>query len=1108
MVNRFERARTETNKSNVQQRYVALLGSAPDPASLNGYVGQLNNGTSSIDKITQQIVNSVDVQDEYNGLTAQQAVNKIYSNAFGASPTPADLTTLAGEWAANPASVVTQIVNSPNPSLQRILGNKVSVANVVTESVGTELVFTDNNDILRGTTGDDIIIGDANSVQATDRIIGGSGTDTFQYYNASNVLPRLQGVEKVELINFKVGTIDFSANPSLSGLKEVTLKNNPQFLGTILDRDSEIPNIRGLRNIRLGIDNVSNTSIRANFGNGSDGNISLVDAQLTNTLPLGNFNFSHDALTIEGSRVNTVNISLKSEFPATNSPANNTIETLVLNTPLLSTININGDSTPNGDAGLTVTDDIDLLGRNVTINASGTRGNLTFTLDSGAVDYTGGSGIDDIGLSNPTGNSTFRGGAGNDTLTVDIKDGRGNHTLSGDAGNDTLTVNGNGNHTLSGGDGGDTLTVDGNGNHTLSGDAGNDTLTVDGTGNHTLRGGEGDDSITLGGIAFNNLDTNDIIDGGLGQDKLALSGSNTLGQDITLVTGGRNVDNINAAQGIEILRLEPTNKVSTVDAAVIPGINIYEFDVNGGGTVNFRNGNDDQLTLDGVDRFLNPAALNLSGTAQKLQLNLRNINTLNLTSNRGGTTSDGSNDITKLVTWEVTNPITSGLRINILGTGDDRGLSIGEFNLSQTISTTGITFDATNFGSRLTASGTTLNDSFIFDASQFFGNQGFFTGRDGDDTLKLQDGSINATGAANIGFINNNATSIEVLHLVGLNSVQLDARQDNINRFVLETPEATIFGASAQEEFTLTNVATLKVEGDQTNRDQTVRLTLTNANPTLNLQALQGSANTIGTHTIEPIQATGNLGLIISGNNNLTVNTPVLTRVNLTDPEPGVVIDGGTLTGNLQATGTAGLDTLNGGAGNDTLNGGAGDDTLNGGAGRDTLTGGAGNDTLNGGDGNDTLNGGANSDTLTGGAGVNTFVYTSNAHSTAEILSGSNLSFDKITDFKVGTSGDRLQFQGLPYNQAINLQDTVDRFGDVIAFNRNLIDRLELVLENQPNQLGYFRLFQLPDAQYYNYVYGRVSNLGDPLGQTTNDFLIRVNGNADSTLTADNFIFA
>ncbi|MFB2818231.1 hypothetical protein [Umezakia ovalisporum] len=1095
MVNRFERARTETNKSNVQQRYVALLGSAPDPASLNGYVGQLNNGTSSIDNITQQIVNSVDVQDEYNGLTAQQAVNKIYSNAFGASPTPADLTTLAGEWAANPASVVTQIVNSPNPSLQRILGNKVSVANVVTESVGTELVFTDNNDILRGTTGDDIIIGGANSVQATDRIIGGSGTDTFQYYNASNVLPRLQGVEKVELINFKVGTIDFSANPSLSGLKEVTLKNNPQFLGTILDRDSEIPNIRGLRNIRLAIDNVSNTSIRANFGNGSDGNISLVDAQLTNTLPLGNFNFSHDALTIEGSRVNTVNISLKSEFPATNSPANNTIETLVLNTPLLSTININGDSTPNGDAGLTVTDDIDLLDRNVTINASGTRGNLTFTLDSGAVDYTGGSGIDDIGLSNPTGNSTFRGGAGNDTLTV----------------------NGNGNHTLSGGDDDDRLTVNGDGNHTLSGDAGNDTLTVNGNGNHTLRGGEGDDSITLGGIAFNNLDTNDIIDGGLGQDKLALSGSNTPGQDITLVTGGRNVDNITAAQGIEILRLEPTNKVSTVDAAVIPGINIYEFDVNGGGTVNFRNGNDDQLTLDGVDRFLNPAALNLSGTAQKLQLNLRNINTLNLTSNRGGTTSDGSNDITKLVTWEVTNPITSGLRINIRGTGDDRGLSIGEFNLSQTISTTGITFDATNFGSRLTASGTTLNDSFIFDASQFFGNQGFFTGRDGDDTLKLQDGSINATGAANIGFINNNATSIEVLHLVGLNSVQLDARLQNINRFVLETPEATIFGASAQEEFTLTNVATLKVEGDQTNRDQTVRLTLTNANPTLNLQALQGSANTIGTHTIEPIQATGNLGLIISGNNNLTVNTPVLTRVNLTDPEPGVVIDGGTLTGNLQATGTAGRDTLNGGAGNDTLNGGAGDDTLNGGAnsdtltggaGNDTLNGGAGNDTLNGGDGNDTLNGGANSDTLTGGAGVNTFVYTSTAHSTAEILSGSNLSFDKITDFNVGTSGDRLQFQGLPYNQAINLQDTVDRFGDVIAFNRNLIDRLELVLEDQPNQLGYFRLFQLPDAQYYNYVYGRVSNLGDPLGQTTNDFLIRVNGNADSTLTADNFIFA
>jgi Ca2+-binding RTX toxin-like protein len=452
------------------------------------------------------------------------------------------------------------------------------------------------------------------------------------------------------------------------------------------------------------------------------------------------------------------------------------------------------------------------------------------------------------------------------------------------------------------------------------------------------------------------------------------------------------------------------------------------------------------------------------------------------------------------------------LTINILGTGQDRALSIGEFTLSNTISTNGITFNAETFRSTLNATGTTLNDRFIFDASEFFAGQGRFTGRNGNDTLELRDNSINATGTANIGFINS-ATGIEVLHLttpdVLGNLVQLDARQ-TINQFVLETPEATILGATAQEQFTLTDrVDTLIVAGDPTTRDQTVRLVLEGNDRILNLQAQQGTAPARGTHTIEPIRATGNLDLNISGNNNLTVQAPVLTRVNSNDPEPRFAINATPLTGNLLATGTAGADRLTGGAGNDTLTGGDGDDTLTGGAGIDTLTGGAGIDTLTG---------GAGADRLTGGAGVNTFIYTATADSTAEKLgsfAGSqDITFDIITDFKPGVSGDRIDVRGLGYTAAISLQPIIERLGEV-AFNREFIDQLNDERNPQDNQLllpentlGYFRVFQQDRVDStarlaYTYVYGRT---GDTT-TTSDDFLIRLDGNLASTLTPANFTF-
>ncbi|QOV22631.1 beta strand repeat-containing protein [Anabaenopsis elenkinii] len=903
MVNRSERARTETNKSIVQERYVALLGSAPDPTSLNGYVGQLNNGTS-IENITQQIVNLVDVQDEYGDLSGQEAVTRIYRNAFDTAPLAADLTRWAGEWATpgNRASVVNQILGSANtnPTLQRVLGNKVSVAKVVTDSVGTNLVFTRDNDILLGTSGNDVFIGDANSVQATDQIIGGSGTDTFQYYNASNVLPRLQGVERVELINADTfNFIDFSATPSLSGLKEVTLKFNPQQSDVV---------IAGLRDIRLGIDNVTNgNDITARFGNGSDGNISLVDSRL-------------NTLRIEGDRVETVNIDVKSEF-------NGGVNTISSLTNLANVRNIN----ITGDAGLRVTDRITLNPTaQTTVNASANSGGVGLTFDNGRVNFTGSSGDDTIGF------------------------------------------------------------------------------------------------------VLANFDTQDRVDGGSGTDKLVLL------RDVFIpfpplpplpplppvvppvVLDNTQLNAVNAAQNIEILRLQlnPVGNLQrrdlnalTVDAQTITAVNRYEFAVD---TVNLSNAAaNDRFTLDGTSR------LNLQGAAQaSVDLTLENVPletvptvgltpTLNLTSDRNNnTTVAGRNVITRLVSD------VDGLRINVNNVvtpvAQSRPLTIGGIQLPGDTAT-GVTINAETFTADFNATGTALNDTFIFDATRFFGRNATLQGGAGTDTLELRQGTapniladLTATGNAqlptNVAVINNRAQGIEILRLNGT-TLTADAGQiTGINRFEFVNTsglrEVTLRGADQNDRITLNSTRTLTLDGAQ----QRVNLTLENI-PTLTLVSDRNG-------NISPSTNANQIDTLQYDNQGLTIN--VVTAIDITTGIPrgadglgnqdrdliiaaptlppnaiqGIRINASVVgqpafTGRLTVTGTALDDVLTGGSGNNTLTGGDGNDILR------VIT--AGDHRLDGGAGDDTIilesaafNDLNNNDSINGGTGRNTLVLRSN----------------------------------------------------------------------------------------------------------------------------------
>jgi Ca2+-binding RTX toxin-like protein len=158
--------------------------------------------------------------------------------------------------------------------------------------------------------------------------------------------------------------------------------------------------------------------------------------------------------------------------------------------------------------------------------------------------------------------------------------------------------------------------------------------------------------------------------------------------------------------------------------------------------------------------------------------------------------------------------------------------------------------------------------------------------------------------------------------------------------------------------------------------------------------------------------------------------------------EAGDTLDGGD-----------GNDTLDGGRGNDRLSGGSGDDKLMGGGGNDTLVGGRGLDTLDGGDGDDTLYysaGSGDNGTLLGDAGDDVFqidgsgrfstqltvdagtgddlLVLGNSASSMFIAATGGAGVDtyrlentgryspatlEITDFSVGTGGDRLDLMAL-----------------------------------------------------------------------------------------------
>jgi anti-sigma-K factor RskA len=406
---RVDTAKNTTHQLSVQELYITFLGRAAETSGRDYWVGRLNNGASIAD-VTKDIIASKEAQDKYTGLVNSQFIELVYSNAFGRSTDKEGLDYWVGKLnSSTRAAVALEILSAASDADRKTLNNKVDVAQGITDNFQTQFALTKETDNLTGTNGKDLFTGDNGNdffatVQPGDRIDGGAGIDTLKYSYSKGILPTLLNVEKVELINLLSPVIDFSPAAG-SGLEEVTLKFDPLLS----------PTVTGLRDIKLGIDNVTNdNSITGNFGNGTTASVSLTDSTL-------------DTLTIEGDKVATIDLDLGSEF----TDGVNRIATL--NIPTLSSTATGRTLNITGDAGLAGTDinnpnssttvALNLNTSNpdavTTVNAKSNIGGVKlFFTDQGKVNFTGGKGNDSVGFAFAQfdDKSIVDGGDGKDTV--------------------------------------------------------------------------------------------------------------------------------------------------------------------------------------------------------------------------------------------------------------------------------------------------------------------------------------------------------------------------------------------------------------------------------------------------------------------------------------------------------------------------------------------------------------------------------------------------------------------------------------------------------------------------------------------------------------------
>lgn len=391
------------------------------------------------------------------------------------------------------------------------------IGSAITITSGGYYYTAQNDDLLDGGAGNDILIGGTGSTVYDgegDALLGGAGNDTYIIRHESSTVSDSGGIDTViSLVNDTLSLEDYAGiekaklSDYYGGLPELTALTTSLskagvnasfgsgsyygFSGGLIGND--------LANTLTG--NTEENLLDGGIGNdtlyGGDGGDTLIGGAGNDSLVGGNDN---DVYEIDSGDV-IVETATGGNADAIRSSTITSLGSGYANIEGLyytGTASVAMNGTANGD----------LLG--------GGSGNDTISGLSGIDTLQGGDGNDSISGGNDSDSLSGEGGA-------DILDGgSGNDYLYGNAGGDKLS-GGEDNDYLYGGS---ANYADGNkltGNDTLDGGAGNDNLQG-GDGADSLTGGGGDDVLYGGGSDYGYDDDtqtgNDTLDGGSGNDEL------------------------------------------------------------------------------------------------------------------------------------------------------------------------------------------------------------------------------------------------------------------------------------------------------------------------------------------------------------------------------------------------------------------------------------------------------------------------------------------------------------------------------------------------------------------------------------------------------------
>jgi VCBS repeat-containing protein len=803
------------------------------------------------------------------------------------------------------------------------------------------IIGNGGNNVLQGLDGKDTLVGNAGNDTldggtGVDTMQGGTGNDTYVVDNAGDLVTENTG----EGVDLAQSSIDYTLTANVENL---TLTGDQDLNGTG----------NALSNVITG--NSGNNTISAEAGNDT------VSAGAGNDVVLGGD--GDDALNGEAGddqlSGDAGNDRLDGGAGADQMAGGIGNDTYV--------VDDNGDIVTEAAAA-----GIDLVQSSITYTLTDNVENLTLT---GAADIDGtGNELNNI-INGNTGANLLDGRAGDDTINAGtgndiLVGGDGNDALNGEAGDDQLSGDA-GNDTLNGGAGADAM----------AGGSGNDTYVVDNAGDLVVESqAEGTDlvqagitytltdnveNLTLTGTA--NIDgagnaLDNVVTGNAGNNVLrGLDGNDTLvgaaGNDI--LDGGAGVDNLQGGIGNDTYVIDDANDVVTEAAGA--GVDLVQASVSTTLSANVEN-----LTLTG-DQDLN-------GTGNALGNAIVGNAGANLIDGGAGidSMSGGAGDDTYIV------DVSGDVIVEAAGAGTDIAYAGASYTLSANVENLVLTGTAA-----ISGSGNALDNNI--------------TGNGADNVLNGLAGSDVLTGGAgNDTYVVDNAGDLVVEN----QAEGSDTVQSSISYTLTANVENLTLTGSANLDGTgnaLNNVITGNggnnllqgLEGNDTLVGGAGNDTyIVDAGDTVVEAAASGIDTVLASSS--HVLAANVENLVLTGSGDLAGTGNALANA-ISGNAGANLLDGG-----------LGADTLAGGAGDDTYivdnagdvvseAAGSGVDTVYAsvsstlaanvenlvltGSGNINATGNAGDNSVTGNSGANTLAGGAGSDVLAGGAGNDTYVF-------------------------------------------------------------------------------------------------------------------------------------